>query len=103
MSALWRREEFLIICSTESLAKKAKEIEVTETVIKGQEQRYNLNPVFFFIGHSWGRRLDGIAIIEALQIIYILELERSTDKDEEFLQSKLIKEMNIGHFMRFFA
>jgi len=34
MSTLWRREEFLRICSKEELAKKAKDIEVKIPVTK---------------------------------------------------------------------
>jgi len=32
--------------------------------------------------------LDRVAINEALQIVYILELKRSTDRDEGFLEVK---------------
>jgi len=32
MSTLWRREEFLRICSKEDLAEKAQDIEVTKPV-----------------------------------------------------------------------
>ena len=35
-----------------------------------------------------GRRPDGVAINEALQIEYILEFRRSTDSDEGFLEVK---------------
>jgi len=35
-----------------------------------------------------GRRLGGVAISDALQIVYILELKRSTDRDEGFLEVK---------------
>jgi len=34
MSTLWRREEFLRICSKEKLAEKARDIEVTKPVKK---------------------------------------------------------------------
>jgi len=34
------------------------------------------------------RRLDGVAINEALKIVYILEFKRSTDRDEGFLEVK---------------
>jgi len=85
MSTLWRREEFLRSCSKEELAKKAQDIEVTKPVKKSQEARYNLDP---FENHFWGRRTDGVAINEALQIVYILEFKRSTDRDEGFLEVK---------------
>ena len=35
-----------------------------------------------------GRRPDGVAINEALKIVYILEFKRSTDRDEGFLEVK---------------
>jgi len=90
MSTLWRREEFLRICSKERLAEKAQDIEVTIPVKKSQETRYNLglNPGSFFINPFWGRRPDGVAINEALKIVYIFEFKRSTDKDEGFLEVK---------------
>jgi len=88
MSTLWRREEFLRICSNEELAEKAQDIEVTIPVKKSQVTRYNLNPGSFFVTRSWGRRPDGVAINEALQIVYILEFQRSTDRDERFLEVK---------------
>jgi len=88
MSTLWRREEFLRICSKEDLAEKAQDIEVTIPVKKCQEARYNLDPESFFGNRFWGRRLDGVAIHKALQIGYILEFQRSTDRDEGFLEVK---------------
>jgi len=88
MSTLWRREEFLRICSKDDLAEKAQDIEVTIPVKKSQEARYNLNPESFFVNRFWGRRPDGFAINEALQIGYILEFKRSTDRDEGFLEVK---------------
>ena len=51
MSTLWRREEFLKICSKEELAEKAQDIEVTIPVKKSQEARYNLDPESFFVYH----------------------------------------------------
>jgi len=88
MSTLWRREEFLRICSKEEVAEKTQDIEVTITVKKSQEARYNLNPESFFINRLWGRRPDGVAINEALQIVCILEFKRSTDRGDGFLEVK---------------
>jgi len=88
MSTLWRREEFLRTCSKEELAEKAKDIEVTIPVKKSQETRYNLDPGSFFVNRFWGRRPDGVATKEALKIVYILEFERSKDRDEGFLEVK---------------
>ena len=53
-----------------------------------QEARYNLDPESFFINRFWGRRLHGVAINEALQIVYILEFKRSTDRNVGFLEVK---------------
>ena len=88
MSTLWRREEFRRICSKEELAEKAQDIEVKIPVKKSQETQYNLDPGSFVVKCFWGRRLDGVAINEALKIGYILEFKRSTDRDEGFLEMK---------------
>jgi len=88
MSTLGRREEFLRICSREELAEKAQDIEVTIPVNKSQETRYNLDPGSFFVNRFWGRRPDGVAINEALKIVYILEFKRSIDRNERFLEVK---------------
>jgi len=81
MSTLWRREEFLRICSKEELAEKAQDIDVTIPVEKSQETRYNFDPGSFFVNRFWDRRPDGVAINEALKIVYILEFKQSTDRD----------------------
>ena len=86
MSTLWRREEFLRICSKEELAEKAQGIEVSIPVKKSQEARYNLDSGSFFVNRFWGRRPDGVAINEALKIVYILEFKPLTDRDEGFLE-----------------
>jgi len=87
-STLWRREEFLRICSKEDLAEKAQYIEVTMPVEKSQEAQYNLDPEFFFVNRFCGRQPDGVAINEALKIGCFLEFKRSTDRDEGFLEVK---------------
>jgi len=88
MSTLWRRQEILRICSKKDLAEKAQNIEVTIPVKKSQETRYNFDPVSFCEIYFWGRRPDGVAINEALQIVCILEFKRSADRDEKFLEVK---------------
>jgi len=89
MSTLWRRGEFPRICSQEELAEKAQNIEATIIPVKkSQETRYNLDPGSFFVNRFWGRRPDGVAINEALKIVYILKFKRSTDRDEGFLEVK---------------
>ena len=55
MNTLWRREEFLRICSKEEMAKKAQDIEVTTSVKKSQETRYHLDVGSFFVNRFWGR------------------------------------------------
>jgi len=87
-STLWRREEFPRICSKEELAEKAQDIKVTIPIKKSQETRYNLDPGSFFANRFWGRRPDGVAINEALQIGNILEFKRSTIRDERSLEVK---------------
>jgi len=61
---------------------------VTIPVKQSQERRYNLDPEFFFVNRFWGRRPDGVAINEALQIVCIFEFKRSTDRDEGLLDVK---------------
>jgi len=58
------------------------------TCQKSQETQCNLDPGSFFVNRFWGRRPDGVAINEALKIVYILESKRSTDRDEGFLEVK---------------
>jgi len=77
MSTLWRQEEsrFLRICSKEELVEKAQDIEVTIIPVKkSQEARYNLDPESFLLNRFWGRRLDVVAINEALQIVYVFRI-----------------------------
>jgi len=63
---------------------------VTIPVKKGQETQYNLDPGSFFVNRFWGRsrRPDGVAINEALKIVFILQFKRSTDRDEGFQEVK---------------
>jgi len=90
MTTLWRRQEslFLRICSKEDLAEKAQDIEVTISVKKSQEARYNLDLGSFFVTYFWGRRPDGVTINKDMLIVCILEFKRSTDRDEGFLEVK---------------
>ena len=53
-----------------------------------QRACYHFDPESFFVNRFWGRRPDGVAINEALQIVYILKFKRSTDKDEGLLEVK---------------
>jgi len=88
MSTLWRREEFLRICSKDELAEKAQDIEATIPVKKSQETQYNFNLKSFFENRFRGRQPDRVAINEALQIVYISEFNWSTDRDEGFREVK---------------
>jgi len=53
------------------MAEKAQDIEMTISVKRSQETRYNFDPADFFVNRFWGRQLDGVAIKQALQIVYI--------------------------------
>jgi len=85
MSTLWRREEFLRICSDEHLAKTGTENRGDNTSHrKCQETRCNLNPVSFFQHHFSCRRPDGITNNEVFQIACTLEFEMSINRLEGF-------------------
>jgi len=71
MSTLWRREEFLRICIKDDLAEKTQDIEVTKPVKKVKRHGTTSIKESFFVNRFWGRRLDGFAINETLQIGYI--------------------------------
>ena len=67
MSTLWRREDFLRICSKEELVEKAQDIEVTIPVKKksrGTVQprcRVSLHKSFLAQVTRWGRNQQGYA------------------------------------------
>jgi len=61
---------------------------VTILVKKSQETRYSLDPGSFFENCLLGRQPDGVAINEDMQIVYILEFQQLTDRDEGFLEVK---------------
>jgi len=61
---------------------------VTIPVKKSQVARYNLDPESFVVNRFWGKRPDGVTINEDMQIGYIIEFKRSTDRDEGFLEVK---------------
>ena len=67
------------------------------TCHKKSRGTYNLDPESFFVNRFWGRRLDGFAINEALQIGFVLEFKRSTDRDEVFLREVKEAEANEQH------
>ena len=55
-----------------------------------KESRDTVQPRSRVFLRKWflGRRLDGSASNEALNIVYILEFKQSTDRDEGFLEVK---------------
>ena len=55
MNTLWRREEFLRICSKEDLKDILVEVTIPVKKIESQEARYNLDPGSFFVNRFWGR------------------------------------------------
>jgi len=55
MNTLWRREEFLRICSKEDLKDILVEVTIPVKKIESQEARYNLYPGSFFVNRFWGR------------------------------------------------
>jgi len=61
---------------------------VTIPVKKSQVARYNLDPESFVVNRFWDKRPDGVTINEDMQIGYIIEFKRSTDRDEGFLEVK---------------
>ena len=48
----------------------------------------NFDPAAFFAHRFWSKRPDWVAINKALQIVYIIEFQRPTNRDEGFLQVK---------------
>ena len=61
---------------------------MTIPVNKSQDARYNIDPGSFSVNRFWSRRPDGVAINEALKIVYTFEFKRSTDRDEGFVEVK---------------
>jgi len=61
---------------------------VTIPVKKSQETRYNPDLASFFHEPLLGQATGCGCINEALQIVQILEFERSIDRDEGFLEVK---------------
>jgi len=59
---------------------------VTIPVKESREARYNFDSGSFFTNPFWGRRPDGCTINVEMHILYILELKRSTYRDEEILE-----------------
>jgi len=88
MSTLWQEEEFEQICSRELLTEKAADIEKTITVKEHKSERYDFDPTMFYENRFWNRRPDGIGINKSHRTLYIIEFERSSDRNEDFLRVK---------------
>ena len=61
---------------------------MTIPVKKSQDARYTRSRAFFGKSFLLGQATRWVAINEALQMVYILEFKRSTDRDEGFLEVK---------------
>jgi len=85
-STLWQEEDFKQICSRESLTEKAADIEKTIAVKKHERARHDFDLTMFYENHFWNRRPDGIVINKNHQTLYILEFERSSDRNTDFLR-----------------
>jgi len=88
MNTLWQEEEFKQICSRESLTEKTADIEKTISVKEHERKRHDFDPTMFYENRFWNRRPDGIVIKKNHRTLYILEFERSSDRDEDFLRVK---------------
>jgi len=67
---------------------------------KNQETPYNFDPVAFFANRFWGWPLHGVAINEALPIVYILEIKQSTEIYEGFPEVKEAEHKSIIRALR---
>ena len=47
--------------------------------------RFDFNSTTFDENHFWNRRPDGMVINKNLQTVHILEFDRSSDNNEDFL------------------
>jgi len=84
MSTLWQEKEFKQICSRESLTEKAADIEKTIVVKEHERKRCDFDPAIFYENRFWNRRPDGIVINKYHCTLYILEFQRSYDRNKDF-------------------
>ena len=84
MSTLWQEEEFKQICSRELLTEKAANIEKTIVVKDHERARYDFDPTMFYENRVWNRRPHGIEINKNHRTLYILEFQRSSDRNKDF-------------------
>ena len=90
VSTLWQEKEFLHICSRESLTEKAADIEKLIVEKEHKRARYDFDPTMFYENRFWNQRPDGIVINKNHRTLYILEFQRSSDRNKDFL--RVIKE-----------
>ena len=83
MSTLWQEEEFKQICSRELLTKKAVEIEKQVSKKEHERERHDFDPKIFYENRFRNRRPDDIVINKHHQTLHILELKRSSNRNED--------------------
>ena len=88
MNTLGQEEEFEQICSKESLAEKAAEIEKTISVKEHEREDYDFDPTMFYENYFWNRWPNGKAMNKNHQTLYILGFKLSSDRNQDFLGGK---------------
>jgi len=83
MNTLWQEEEFKQICSRELLTKKAVEIEKQVSKKEHERERHDFDPKIFYENRFRNRRPDDIVINKHHQTLHILELKRSSNRNED--------------------
>ena len=74
------------ICSRESLTEKVAEIESTIPVKDLERERHDFDPTMFYENRFWNQR--PVVISNIHRTIHILEFERSSDRNADFLGVK---------------
>ena len=54
----------------------------------GERERNDFDPTMFYENRFWNRRPDGIVIKKNHRTLYILEFQRSSDRNKDFLKVK---------------
>jgi len=70
------------------LTEKAVEIEKMIFVKQHERKHHDFDLTMFKENRFWNRRPDGRVIIKNHHILYILEFQRSSDRNEDFLVVK---------------
>jgi len=53
--------------------------------VKDHERERHFDPITLYGNRFWNRRSDGIVIVKNRRTLYILEVKRSLDRNEDFL------------------